>query len=291
MVMILIEGTFSILNAAPDGDSVRFIPNNPALWKKLETKVHPNKSGGVQLRLDSIDALETHYRPNVGAIGTQHQPKKFADAAATRLLDILGFDSSTVERGKEERVKQAVPDRVPGYIMTRFADVYGRAVAFACKGKSDKPDGEPIFVDKSLIRQTVNYQLLAEGLAYPTFYSKLYVDLRRELTAAVTKARSKKLGIWTEDATNTGFNLKSLKTITDEVEILPKLFRRLLSYLAINNDDGVELDGFAEFLEANNDRILILSEGRMTGFDNVVEIDGQTIKLTEKPENLVFFEK
>lgn len=290
MVMILIEGTFSILNAAPDGDSVRFIPNNPALWTKLETKVHPNKSGGVQLRLDSIDTLETHYRPNVGAIGIQHQPKKFADAASARLLDILGFDSSTVERGKAEKVKQAVPDRVPGYIMTRFADVYGRAVAFACKGKSDKPDGEPIFVDKSLIRLTANYQLLAEGLAYPTFYSKLYVDLRRELTAAVTKARSKKLGLWVEDATNTGFNLTSLKTITDEVEILPKLFRRLLSYLAIN-DDSVELDGFAQFLEANKDRILILSEGRMTGFDNVVEIEGQILKLTEKPENLVFFEK
>jgi endonuclease YncB( thermonuclease family) len=290
MVMILIEGNFSILNAAPDGDSIRFIPNNPSLWKKLETKVHPNKLGGVQLRLDSIDTLETHYRPNVGAIGTQHQPKKLADAAATRLLDILGFDSSTIERGKEEKVKKAVPDRVPGYIMTRFADAYGRAVAFACKGKSDKPDGESIFVDKALIRQTANYQLLAQGLAYPTFYSKLYVDLRRELTAAVTQARSKKLGIWAEDATNTGFNLTSLKTITDEVEILPKLFRRLLSYLAIN-DGGVELDGFAEFLEANQDRILILSEGRMTGFDNVVEIDGQTLKLTEQPENLVFFEK
>jgi hypothetical protein len=143
---------------------------------------------------------------------------------------------------------------------------------------------------KALLRQAANYQLLAEGLVYPTFYSKLYADLRRELTTAITKVRSKKLGIWAEDATNTGFNLKSLKTITDEVEILPKLFRRLLSYLAIN-DGEVNLDGFAEFLDANEDRLLILSEGRITGFDNLLEIDGQTIKLTEQPENLVFFEK
>jgi endonuclease YncB( thermonuclease family) len=290
MTMILIEGTFSILGAAPDGDSIRFIPNNPSLWKKLETKVRPNKSGGVQLRLDAIDALETHFRPRVGSIGTQHQPKKLAEAAAARLLDILGFDSQTVERGKEEQVKKAMPAQVPGYILTRFADTYGRAVAFAFKGKSGQPDGESTFVDKALLRQAANYQLVAEGLVYPTFYSKLYADLRRELTAAVTKARSKKLGIWAEDVTNTGFNLKSLKTITDEVEILPKLFRRLLSYLAIN-DGEVNLDGFAEFLDANEDRLLILSEGRITGFDNLLEIDGQTIKLTEQPENLVFFEK
>jgi endonuclease YncB( thermonuclease family) len=290
MTMILIEGTFSILGAAPDGDSIRFIPTNPDLWKKLQTKVRANKSGGVQLRLDAIDALETHFRPRVGSIGTQHQPKKLAEAAAARLLDILGFDSQTVERGKEELVKKAVPAKVPGYILTRFADTYGRAVAFAYKGKSGQPDGEDTFVDKALLHQAANYQLLAEGLVYPTFYSKLYADLRRELMAAVSKARSKKLGIWAEDATNTGFNLKSLKTITDEVEILPKLFRRLLSYLAIN-DGEVDLDGFAEFLDANEDRLLILPEGRITGFDNLLEIDGQTIKLTEQPENLVFFEK
>ncbi len=290
MAMILIEGTFSILGASPDGDSIRFIPNNPALWKKLETKVRPNKSGGVQLRLDSIDALETHYRPRIGAIGTQHQPKKMAEAAAARLLDILGFDSRTVERGKEEQIKKAVPDQVPGYIVTRFADAYGRAVAFAYKGKSGKPDGEPIFVDKTLIRKSANYQLLAEGMVYPTFYSKLYADLRRELTAATTKARAKKLGIWAEDATNTGFTLTSLKTITEDVEILPKLFRRLIGYLAIN-DGEVSLDGLADYLEASGDRLLILPEGRITGFDNVIEVDGQTLKLTEKPEDLVFFEK
>jgi endonuclease YncB( thermonuclease family) len=290
MPMILIDGTFSILNTAPDGDSIRFIPNNPSLWKKLETKVRPNKSGGVQLRLEAIDALETHYRPSVGAIGTQHQPTQLARAASARLLDLLGFDSSTVERNQGEQIKKAVPAQVPGYIVTRFADTYGRAVAFAFKGKADKPDGESIFVDKALLHQSANYQILLEGLVYPTFYSKLYADLRRELTAAATKARSKKLGIWVEDATNSGFTLKSLKTITDEVEILPKLFRRLLSYLAIN-DGGVELDGFAAYLEANNDRLLILPEGRITGFDNIVEIDGQTLKLTEKAENLIFFEK
>jgi hypothetical protein len=85
-----------------------------------------------------------------------------AEAAAARLLDILEFDSRTVERGKEERVKKAVPAQVPGYILARFADTYGRAVAFACKGKFGKPDGEPIFVDKALLHQTANYQFWCE---------------------------------------------------------------------------------------------------------------------------------
>lgn len=289
MPLTLIAGNFSILNAAPDGDSVRFIPNNPALWKSLETRVRPNKSGGVQLRLDAIDALETHYRPRLGAIGVEHQPPKFGQAAAARLLDLLGFDSKTIKRGKEEKITTAQPNAVSGYILTRSADKYGRAVAFAFAGEPKQSDGESVRVNEALLKQSVNYQLVHEGLVYPTFYSKLYVDLRRSLTKAAKHARSEKLGIWTEDVTTKGFTVESLETITDEVVILPKLFRRLLSYLAIN-DGSASLDGLAANLEASNDRVIVLSEGQVTGFDNVLEIAGQTIRLTVAIEDLVFVE-
>lgn len=291
MAMLLIEGTFSILKAAPDGDSIRFIPNNPALWKQLETRVRPNRAGGVQLRLDAIDTLETHYQPRNGGLGgNQHQPLEFAHKAADRLLDVLGFDSKTVDRGKGEIVQEAVPDKAPGYILTRFADVHGRAVAFAFKGASGKTDGSSIFVDTALIQKSANYQLVAEGLAYPTFYSKLYAELRQALIEATVNARSKNLGLWPDDVTNQGFTIKSLKTLTQDVVILPKLFRRLLSYLAIN-DGSADLDGLMDFLEASEDRLLVLSEGRITGFDNLLEVAGQTLKLTRQPEDLVFFEK
>jgi endonuclease YncB( thermonuclease family) len=290
MPLTLIRGKYSILKAAPDGDSIRFVPDNPALWKTLENRVRPNKSGGAQLRLDAIDALETHYRARVGSLGTQHQPLRLAHKAADRLLDILGFDSKTVDRGKEEIITAANPATAPGYILTRFADVHGRAVAFVFAGIPKQADGSDVFADAALIRQSANYQLLAEGLAYPTFYSKLFVDLRNELTQAVKNARSVKDDIWAKDQTNQGFELESLDTITDDIPILPKLFRRLIGYLAINQG-SVELDGFAKYLEALDDRLVVLSTGQITGFDNLIEVKGQHLRLLEPPENLVFLEE
>jgi endonuclease YncB( thermonuclease family) len=290
MPLTLIKGTFSIKGAAPDGDSIRFIPDDPSLWQRLENRVRPNRSGGVQLRLDAIDALETHFQPRIGAFGTQRQPEQFGDKAAARLLDLVGFDSTTVERGRGEVIRAADPSTVKGYILTRFADTYGRAIAFAFGGESDESDGDSLFVTSDQLEQSANYQLVAEGLVYPTFYSKLYVDLRSALTAAAEAARSAESGLWAEDVTNKGFELERLQTITEEAVILPKLFRRLINYLAIN-DDSVDLSGFSDYLKGNDDRVLVLSEGRITGFDNLIEVNEQTLRLIHPPEDLVFIEK
>ena len=71
--------------------------------------------------------------------------------------------------------------------------------------------------------------------------------------------------------------------------LLPKLFRRLVDYLAINDRD-VSLDGFPAYLEQRQDPVFILSTGTYTGFDFVVSVRGQVVKLTTEPEDLVFQE-
>jgi endonuclease YncB( thermonuclease family) len=288
MPMTLIKGSFKILNAAPDGDSIRFYPNNPDLWKQLKSPVRTNKSGGAQLRLDAIDTLETHYQPKGGSLGVLGQPKKFGEGAAQELLTFLGFTS--VRRKAGEIVTSATPDAVPGYILTRFADKYGRSVAFAYKGSSPEADGGSVNVTPQLLKKSANFHLLQVGLAYPTFYSKLFVDLRKALTKAAVEARTSKKGLWAEDKTNNGFELDSLATLTDEAVILPKLFRRLVDYLAIN-DGSEDLGGFEAFLKALDDRVIILPDGQVTGFDFVVKTEGQKVSLSVLPENLVFMEK
>jgi hypothetical protein len=165
--------------AAPDGDSVRFYPTADDAWRKAGLRVRANAAGGAQLRLEGIDALETHYTPSVGDLRKLHQPLEFGRAAAAELLRMLGFE--TIERGADEVVTAATPLTRPGYIMTRFADKYGRAVAFAFAGSTDEPDLGPVFLDPVGLAGSVNHQLLAAGLAYPTYYSKLFVDLRAAL--------------------------------------------------------------------------------------------------------------
>jgi hypothetical protein len=129
---------------------------------------------------------------------------------------------------------------------------------------------------------------MATGLAYPSFYLKLYPDLRRELAKQAQQARPK-TGVWALDRTQKGVEVESLATLTDDAVILPKLFRRLVDYLALNDDDP-DLAGFLAYLAQRPDQVFILSTGHYTGFDYVVEVKKQVVRLTVAPEDLVFQE-
>jgi hypothetical protein len=140
-----------------------------------------------------------------------------------------------------------------------------------------------------MLRKTANYRLLDEGLVYPTYYKKLFPDLRNEMTRRVERARPTK-GLWPDDKTEKGANIQGLQTLTDNVVLLPKLFRRLVDYLALSDGDP-SLAGFPAYLAGRNDRIFILSTGHSTGFDFVVRVTGQRVRLTNPPEDLVFEER
>ena len=92
MPMTVIKGEYRVLGAAPDGDSIRFYPDAADAWKRAGLRVRANAAGGAQLRLEGIDALETHYTPTVGDLRNLHQPHDLGRAAAAELLRLLGFD-------------------------------------------------------------------------------------------------------------------------------------------------------------------------------------------------------
>jgi hypothetical protein len=168
MAMFLIAGGFRITGAQPDGDSIRFTPDDPAKWDLITgpNRVKRNASGAAQLRLDAIDALETHY----GTPRT-HQPLGLAHAAAAELLDWLGF--SNVVRAPDETVTSSIPDAVAGYIFTRSSDLYGRCIALVGRGAPPHDDGSSVFVDVAALRTCANHHLIRQGLAYPTYYRAL----------------------------------------------------------------------------------------------------------------------
>src|SRR3954447_26735021 len=133
MPMLCLAGAFHVLGTQPDGDSVRFRPDDPAAWDDVPGAhaVRRNAAGAAQLRVDAIDALETHYTPPGGH--TLHQPLELAHAAAAELLSWLGFTG--VQRDGETVSAVAADDR-PGFILTRGADLYGRCVALVGRGRA-----------------------------------------------------------------------------------------------------------------------------------------------------------
>jgi hypothetical protein len=284
--MLCLAGTFPIIGTEPDGDSVRFRPADPADWSKVpgSHQVHTNATGAAQLRADAIDALETHYAPPGGH--NLHQPIELAHAAADELLKWLGFTGVT---RAGEKVTAVAADERPGFILTRGADKYGRCVALIGRGDAPVASGDTVNVGLPLLRKTVNHHLITTGLTFPTFYTNLYVDLRNELAKQAGAARKAGEGVFAGDRTQKGVNVKSLATLTDDAVILPKLFRRLTDYLQLNGDDP-SLAGFATFLGQQDDELWVIPTGQKTGFDTVVGVSGQTVRLKRLPEELVFEE-
>ena len=287
MPMLCIAGTFNVLTTEPDGDSVRFVPTDPAEWDKVPGihRVRPNAHGGAQLRLDGIDALETHYAPPGGH--TLHQPLGLAHHAAADLLAWIGF-RDVVRDG--EKVTTVRKDALPGFVLTRTADVHGRCVALLGRGDPPFPSGQQAMVNVALTRRTANHRLIKTGVAYPTFYSKLYFDLRDELAKQAVAARKAGKGVYADDLTQRGVRVEALGTLTDHAVILPKLFRRLVDYLQLNGDDP-SLAGFKSYLAQRDDRLYIIPNAQKTSLDTIVEVDGQTVKLTRPPEELIFDEQ
>ena len=263
MPFTLIKGHFKPEAGVPDGDSVRFRADNLALWDKLEGRAvaigtGAETAGTAQLRLEGIDAIEK------GAI----QP--LANQARDSLFDLIGYQDNT---NPEPR----------GFVLARMTDDQSRRpIAFAYAGETDRPDGDDGFLDVPLLKQSANYRQVEAGFAYPLYYNTLFASLRNAFTGAVGAAKLGGIGYWPTDATGTGVTVRSAADLETLPPIWPKLWRRLEEYLR----NAGSLAGFIDFLEGKDERIDILSIMEERGLQDLVEVQGDTVRLIEPPENL-----
>jgi endonuclease YncB( thermonuclease family) len=221
---LTVTGQLTVVGRQPDGDSVHFIPDNPATLLRVPhaSRLRPAKDGGVQLRIDGIDAPETHF------LG-QAQPDGVA--ARTVFLQLAGFGDVTF--GEGGTVSAAAPESVPATIFVGLLDPYGRPVSYLLPGiHNEHSDGVVVQLDDALLLQTVNLQMLAGGMAYVTVYGSTPLAHRQLLFAQAQKAFDQHAGVWALDATRQ-FTLADHASIgpTGSALILPKLFRRATSYL------------------------------------------------------------
>ena len=246
-------------------------------------KAKINAQGHVQLRIEAIDTLETHYAPGSGG-GTLHQPLELARSARSLLLDFVGI--TDVVWDTAQNTVLSANDGTPGYIIARSVEKNGRPVAFVFAGDAEETDGQSVFLDADRLLKSYNYHALASGLAYPTYYTSLFADLRAVLSEVVRQARQQGAGVYQEDATTRGFVVDSLAVITTNHPILPKLFRRISDYFVSNGS----IVGFKEKLAEAKEPVLDLRDCNHTHFDTFIEQNGNEIKLTRNPEELVFDE-
>jgi len=268
MPFTLLKGTFKPGAGIPDGDSVRFAPDDPTPLFSLPRKgrsprVNQN-NGTVQLRFEGIDSMEKDAK------------EPFASDATKKNLELIGVDGPTVE--------------AEGHILANQIGPNGRPICFVFAGGAPEADGASIFLDVDRMKESVNYKIIEAGTAYPLFYDTLFRDLRSELANAVKAARSGGIGLWPHDRTNAGVIWEGAASLENLDPIFPKMWRRLEKYTQNRSfrDESDTLDAFIEFLQANRDRLVIISESRATDFDNIVQIDGNKVSLPQAPEDIFF---
>ena len=226
---LVLKGKFVIVGKQPDGDSVRFIADEPDLFSELQRnyRLKPARDRSVQLRFEGIDAPEVHY-------GRDGQP--LGETARDQLLSWMGFGKI---KFSGNQVKSADPDAIAGTILTKAADANGRPIAYVLLEKASKQlkNGEWQRIDAELLEQTLNFRLLTSGAAYYTVYTSTPAAHRQQLRTAAQIAQNENLGIWAEDTT-AEFALTDTEAITapNGQLILPKLFRRSIDYLKARAD-------------------------------------------------------
>jgi hypothetical protein len=364
MKYLLIKGTLHVVGYSPDGDSMMFKATNPVVWDRLESDNKPLfeeklaiENGAVQLRLQGIDALETHYAPmplptppdlkskekdKAGRPipGGYKQPAEIGRIATEGFMWLVGvkkaewrkFGKTTwvakacfEQNGKLVWLDKKQEDRIPAYIVTSDIEKNGRPIAWVFPGDTAEPDGTELTKDmlSSRLEKSVNYQLLRNGLVYPYLFMTLAGQLRDKLIEAVrlaqfdalqkkqsleqsTAEKARKIpNLWVYDRTVTeGIKISDLKNITDDMEIHPYLFRKIVktwysqqmqiywnalrenkSYVFDENNKSLTLDGL---FEDGNPYVFVVSDQDFVKLSDIVEIKDNTLRLLRQPMDIVF---
>ncbi|MFN3267171.1 MAG: thermonuclease family protein, partial [Deinococcales bacterium] len=167
---LAMRGEFVIIGKSPDGDSLRFRPDNPKLLGMLKnpSRIRPAADGTVQLRFEGIDAPELHFGNLGQPLGAESRDK---------LLKNMGFRGLSIEN---RMVRRSNPSTVRGVILSQAAEGNGRPIAYVFVGKFAEgfADGARIALNNEILEQSQNVQMLSSGMAYYTVYASSPLEQR-----------------------------------------------------------------------------------------------------------------
>ncbi len=281
-------GKLVVVGKQPDGDSIRFVADSPALFSQLDFgyRVRLSKDGSVQLRFEVIDAPETHYEGQSQLLGLP---------ARNALLRQAGF--TKVAFTDDATVATATPLSVPATILAKMVEINGRPVAYVFAPMTLPLADGAVVADPSLFfAKSLNMHMLNSGAAYLTLYTSTPQTHRAFFVQHAKVARSSRLGVWAQDAT-ASFRLVNQASIGPNGElILPKLFRRCTDYLRAQHAGftGTLAQWLVSTMQPNDvgeNDMLWVGAKRHSLSELVVQPSAHTIGLNVDILDLVFIEK
>jgi hypothetical protein len=268
----------------PDGDTIRFEPNNLQLLYALPRfsgRAPDVRSRGINVRYECIDALETHFD------GT-HQNEALGFAARDTNLALIGYTHVVFFDDNPNVVLSVDADPLSGYVIANGIESNGRLLGLTYVGAPPADDGVSFFLDAATLNQSVNAQLVAAGLAYVEPYDTMPIDLVNRMRAIVLGARSAGVGVFAVESVGVGKSatMTSLNDVQGLV-MWPKLFRRLATYFREGHDGLSGFDSWIRQDPVHRDDTLRLPNGEKANMHDTYEIAGDELSLRYNPEQLI----
>jgi hypothetical protein len=136
------------------------------------------------------------------------------------------------------------------------------------------------------VEDSINFQLAREGLVYPTFYTTTDRVFAEKIRAVISRARKTKRGIWSIDRTM-DFSLWDVRTLQEDILILPKLFRRLISFI----DCYADYDKLEDFMRKQRDNLQLWDGTKKKSLADLMSFSGRRIQMKTPVEDILFAPK
>jgi endonuclease YncB( thermonuclease family) len=269
----------------PDGDTVTFKPNDANLVRQLPRlsgrAPDIRARGQISVRYEAIDALETHFNG-------MHQELTLANEARDHNLAQLGFQNVQFFADLPNVVESVDENPLPGYVLANGIEANGRLLGLVYTGQPIAVDGQRVFVTNAVLDKSVNAELVRASLVYVEPYDSMPISLVRHLRSRVHAARKQHLGVWANEGVSTT-TAAVIQSIDDAQALVmwPKLFRRLASYFNEGYDGLSQFDAWVRDDPIHRDDSLRLPDGEKGNMHDTYVIDGDTLQLLFRPEDLL----
>jgi|SoiMethySBSTD1v2_1073268.scaffolds.fasta_scaffold1059957_1 endonuclease YncB( thermonuclease family) len=268
----------------PDGDTVRFEPNNLQLLNTLPRfsgRPPDIRSLGINVRYECIDTLETHFEQ-------AHQNSAFGFAARDKNLAMLGYTNVVFLPDDPNIVATVDTDPLPGFVIANGIEANGRLLGLTYTGQPPAGDGERIFVDENILDQSVNAKLVQAGLAYVEPYDTMPISLINHMRTIIGTARKGGIGIFTAEGVGVG-KAATIASLDDAQGLVmwPKLFRRLTTFFHTGMLGLAGFDAWVRQDPVKRDDTLRLPDGEKANMHDTYEISGNQLSLRYNPEDLI----
>jgi endonuclease YncB( thermonuclease family) len=326
------RGQLYAVGLKPDGDTISFKPHDAAAMAALpddegtpgKVSFDAEKNGAVSVRLQGIDALETHYQPtvsvNVPAVntsapkpsaGNHHQPTALARGSAHALLGMLGVTVTNADWHAWGHLRRVtVGDRVVTEKFTEGVEVVvvsdtcdrnGRVLGWVFPSTSTLAEGATLSEDDltDLVKDSVNSELLNQGHAYPYYFFTLSNALRNRLSIFARSAVRYNRGVQGADVSENGVSLPTVSALNNNAVIWPYLYRKLLrtwrmealkTWAAGGDVSPAALDRLPvnKIFESGDPYLYNARTKDFVRLSEVLTVQGDTLRLLVPPHELVF---